>query len=124
MCFVSVVKARLLALLLVLVAVLGQQRVITPATHAPTAAVARLVAERAELIQSNALRSEVAARLAPPTVLARPPSLPVVVPPARLRSLDEPVCTLEPLRRSGEVPRHFHSKRRIPRMNSEEPPRA
>jgi len=124
MCFVSLVKARFLALLLVLVAVLGQQRVVTPATHASTAAVARLVSERAELIQSNALRSEVASRLSPAPVLARPPSLPVVIPEARVRSLDEPSSALEPLRRPGEVARHFHSKRRIPRMNSEEPPRA
>lgn len=122
MCFVSAVKARLLALLLVLAAVLGQQRVVTTAWHHP-APVARLASERAELIQSNALRSEVASRLAPAPVFARPPALAVVLPPVRFRSLGEPTLALES-RAPAEVACHFHSKRRIPRMNSEEPPRA
>lgn len=123
MCFVSAVKARLLALLLVLVAVLGQQRVVTPAWHHP-APVARLASERAELIQSNALRSEVASRLAPAPVFARPPALAVVLPLAPFRSLGEPALALAESRAPAEVACHFHSKRRIPRMNSEEPPRA
>ena len=124
MCFVSIVKARLLALLLVLVAMLGQQRVVTPVVHHSAPPVARLVCERAELIQSNALRSEVAPRLAPAPVLARPPAEPVVVAAARFGSVGEPPLLLEASLQPGEVSHYFHSKRRIPRMNSEEPPRA
>ena len=123
MCFVSPVKARFLALLLAVLAVLGQQRVVTPVVHR-VAPVARSISERAELIQSNAVRGEAASRLAPTPVLSRPPALPFVVPAAQPWPVNEPQGLLASLPRPGEVPRHFHSKRRIPRMNSEEPPRA
>jgi hypothetical protein len=123
MCLVSRVKARLLALLLVLVAMLGQQRALRPVVqrHAP---VARLVSERTELIQSTAVRSEPASRLSSSPVLARPPAPPVALPAARAWSLLPPRHALTASRLPSDVTAHFHSKRRIPRMNSEEPPRA
>lgn len=122
MCLVTRVKARLLALIVVLLALLAQQRTLVPVVHQPVA-VARLVAERGEHVQSNAVRSEAALRVVPSALLPGVPVFPAATVPAfswlEPRLHPELVAALQP----AEVARHFHSKRRIPRMNSEEPPR-
>ena len=139
MCFVSLVSAastvsaraavnrrayglRLFALLITLFGLAAQQRVLTPAVR-PSASVVRLVAERVQSIETHAVRAEPAARVAPAPVFARVPwrSEPLVAWP---RS-DIRVCPAPPSAEQSYASRsHFHSKRRIPRMNSEEPPRA
>ena len=123
MWLVTPVKARLLAVFVVLLALLAQQRTLLPVVRQPVAVV-RLVAERCEHVQSNALRGDVTLRVAPSPALPRPldPAAPVPSSISRPRARPEPAlaASLQP----AEVPRHFHSKRRIPRMNSEEPPRA
>lgn len=114
---------RLFALLITLLGLAAQQRVLTPALR-PSAPVARLVAEREQNIETQALRAELAVRLAAAPGFARVPYFP-----------QQPIVSWLPVyvRACPALPSvlhtraslsHFHSKRRIPRMNSEEPPRA
>jgi len=113
---------RLFALLVSLLGLTAQQRVLTPALR-PSASVVRLVAERAQSIESHAVRAEAPARVAAAPVFARVPLLsePLV---ARSRVVfDRFLAPLPPGGARASLS-HFHSKRRIPRMNSEEPPRA
>ncbi|HEY0468669.1 MAG TPA: hypothetical protein VGC79_30955 [Polyangiaceae bacterium] len=113
---------RLFALLIVLLGVAAQQRVLTPAMR-PSASVVRLVAERVQSIETQALRAEPALRVAVAPIFARVPRLsePNLAWPRRALH----TCLAPPLaHRSCASISHFHSKRRIPRMNSEEPPRA
>ena len=113
---------RLFALVVTLLGLAAQQRVLTPAVR-PSSSVVRLVAERVQSVETHALRVEPAVRVAAVPVFARVPwfSEPVFAWP-RFGIL---ACPAPP---SAEKPcasrSHFHSKRRIPRMNSEEPPRA
>jgi hypothetical protein len=112
---------RSLALLITLLGIAAQQRLLTPAVR-PSASVARLVTERVQSIESHAVRVEAAVRVVAAPVLARVPRFvePLVVWP-RLVVL---ACCVPPTDPLGQSISHFHSKRRIPRMNSEEPPRA
>ncbi|MEI9949385.1 MAG: hypothetical protein WDO74_10480 [Pseudomonadota bacterium] len=114
---------RLFALLLTVLGLAAQQRVLTPAVRASTSVV-RLVAERVQSIETHAVRAEPALRVAAAPVFARVPwfSEPIVSWPrlSHLRACLAPPSA-DRLRASIS---HFHSKRRIPRMNSEEPPRA
>jgi len=139
MCFVSRVSAsstvgvrrtiaqrapwlRLFALLIALLGLSAQQRMLTPAVR-PSASVVRLVAERVQSIETHALRSEPATRVAAAPVFARVPWFTVpsaVWPDLVARSYFAPSAAV----RASASLSHFHSKRRIPRMNSEEPPRA
>jgi len=84
--------------------------------------VVRVLAERVQHVQSDALRAEASVHVAPGPVFARPPCLPQSLPSVRWPSPFQAVAPCS----SGELGQgvsHFHSKRRIPRMNSEEPPR-
>ncbi len=114
---------RLFALLIMLLGLAAQQRVLTPALR-PSASVVRLVAERVQSIETQAARAESALRIAVAPSFARVPwfSEPIVLWPRRLdvRACPAP-CSAD---LSYASISHFHSKRRIPRMNSEEPPRA
>jgi len=113
---------RLFALVITLLGLAAQQRVLTPAVR-PSASVARLVAERTQRLETQAVRAEPALRIAAAPVFARVPwfSEPTVVrSELRVRACAAP----PPPDRCGASISHFHSKRRIPRMNSEEPPRA
>lgn len=122
MCLVTPVKARLFAVFVILLGLIAQQRTIEPVVHAPVA-VARLVAERSEHVQSDAVRIDATLRVAPAPALPRPldPATPItsLLSWARVG----PVLAQRELLQPGEVPSYFHSKRRIPRMNSDEPPR-
>ena len=113
---------RFLALLVSLLALVAQPRVVAPVpiSQAP---VVRLVAERAQHIESAVLRAEVAVRVAAAPVFPRLPwfctdALRWRSPSVRFSFEPDGAGQL----RLGVT--HFHSKRRIPRMNSEEPPRA
>jgi len=113
---------RFLALLLALLALSAQQRTLSPVLR-PMAPVLRLVAERAQQVERHALRADATPRVAPAPVFARAPSvsgLGIVgrAPTAYLASTGEVAGQVR------QAVSHFHSKRRIPRMNSEEPPRA
>ena len=112
---------QLFALIVAVLALCAQQRAVRFARLVPSAPV--VVGERPETIESNALRAESPPRVAPAPVLARLPiasttSAGLHVPNARLA-----VTRATGVQRAQRVT-HFHSKRRIPRMNSEEPPRA
>jgi hypothetical protein len=112
---------QLFALLVAVLALCAQQRVVRTVRLAPAAT--RVVGERPETIESNALRAESPPRVAPASVLAR---LPVFSPPVAGLHLPIARSAVPPsacVRRAQRVT-HFHAKRRIPRMNSEEPPRA
>lgn len=113
---------RLFALSITLLGLTAQQRVLAPAVR-PSASVVRLVAERVQSIESHALRAEPALRVDIAPVFARvpwfsPPS--ALWPQLGVQAWLAPPAATQP-RASFS---HFHSKRRIPRMNSEEPPRA
>ena len=113
--------ARLFALLVaLLVGALQPRLVAAPAAYG--GAAPRVVAQHAPRAETNALRADVAARVAPAPVLSRPPSLLAAV--GALRWPSERLVAAEPSPAQSRQPVvHFHSKRRIPRMNSDEPPR-
>lgn len=113
---------RLLALLVAVLALAGQQRSLASAVR-PSAGAAHVFAERAQHIQSQALRAEAALRVAPAPVFARAPLLPAFLSASAWPSARLSVAEAAPAQPRRAVS-HFHSKRRIPRMNSEEPPRA
>lgn len=113
---------RLFALLLTLLGLVAQHRVLTPAVR-PSVSVARLVAERVQSIETHAVRADAALRVAPAPVFDRIPPFrePVVT---WLRFQDHARSASPGLEPTCASISHFHSQRRIPRMNSEEPPRA
>jgi hypothetical protein len=113
---------RLFALLIMLLGLAAQQRILAPAVR-PSASVVRLVAERAQSLETQAVRADAALRVAAAPVFARLPwfSEPTIVRPELFVRAGS---ALPPPDRSCASISYFHSKRRIPRMNSEEPPRA
>jgi hypothetical protein len=115
-------RFRLFALFIMLLGLVAQQRVLAPALR-PDDSVVRLVAERVQSLETQAVRAEPALRIAQAPVFARVPSFsePTVV---RAQLAVRACAASPPLDRSYTSVSHFHSKRRIPRMNSEEPPRA
>jgi hypothetical protein len=112
---------RLFALLVAVLALSAQQRVVKSIRLAPAAATS-VVTERPESIERNAVRASSSVRVAPPPFLERLPVLPVATTGSRA-----PRERLLIARAVGgeraQLVTHFHAKRRIPRMNSEEPPR-
>jgi len=114
---------RALALLVLLLGLVAQQRVLTSAVRPSTSSVARLVAERVQSIETHAVRADAPLRVAPAPFFARLPpfSEPVVAWP-NVRSQAYSVSS--PASPACASIGHFHGQRRIPRMNSEEPPRA
>jgi hypothetical protein len=114
---------RLVAIVAALLALMAQQRVVesAPLVAAPEARVVALHAPRAE---SHALRVEASVRVARAPLLTRLPLSEAFlfatscVPSER--GLFARAACVEP----AQVVTHFHAKRRIPRMNTEEPPRA
>ncbi len=115
--------ARGLALLLALLVVLLQPRVFAASAVQLGASVSRVVAAHSQRVETNALRASAAVRVAPPQAFFRAPCLPVQLSPRAWLS----TRVAAPRARASQVRQpvsHFHSKRRIPRMNSEEPPRA
>ena len=119
---VRFVWARLLAIVVAVLALSAQQRLVKSAPS-NSAAQLRVVGERSQGVESNALRATWSVRVAPAPVLAR---LPIVS--SALGTWRVPSARLFVRHATGVGPAqfvtHFHAKRRIPRMNSEEPPRA
>jgi hypothetical protein len=116
-------SARGLALLLALLVVLLQPRVFETSALQLGAPVSRVAAARGQRVETHALRANAVVRVAPPQALFRAPCLPVHWAPRR--SLRVRVAVARG--RASQVRQavsYFHSKRRIPRMNSDEPPRA
>ena len=113
---------RAFVLLITLLGLVAQQRVLTPVVR-PSASVARLVAERVQSIETHAVRAEPSLRVAPAPALPRVPSFPepiVAWPRVFVPAFSAPPPAAPVDASIG----HFHGQRRIPRMNSEEPPRA
>ncbi|HEY3666094.1 MAG TPA: hypothetical protein VGL19_08850 [Polyangiaceae bacterium] len=135
MCFDSVVTfaptqeprdvrfGRCFALLLALLIVSLPLRALAVTAGPLASPGSRLLAKRSQALQLNAVRAEVVVRVAPAPVLDRPPCLPahLAVRPWRSARLAPPRARGSQLRQAVS---HFHSKRRIPRMNTDEPPRA
>lgn len=113
---------RAFVLLITLLGLVAQQRVLAPVVR-PVDSVARLVAERVQSIETHAVRSEPSLRVAPAPVLARVPcfSEPTIAWPSFFVAAFSAPSLARPAYASIG---HFHGQRRIPRMNSEEPPRA
>ena len=118
---------RVLALLVALLLLAAQPRAF--AAGLPLlGSGSHVVANHAPHVGGHALRVEVALRVAPAPVLGRVPSLPpCLVVPRWLGRASSPVgAALAPAARGaprGVSLGHFHSQRRIPRMNSDEPQR-
>jgi hypothetical protein len=115
-------SGRCFALLLALLIVALPLRAVAVTAGQLASSGSRLLAKRSQGLELNAVRAEVAARVAPAPVLDRPPCLPARVTVCTWRSAQ----LAPPHARGGQVGHvvsHFHSKRRIPRMNSDEPPR-
>ena len=113
---------RAFVLLLTLLGLVAQQRVLAPVVRSADS-VARLVVERVQSIETDAVRSEPSLRVAPAPVLARVPwwcSEPTIAWPSFVAAFSAPSPAGPAYASIG----HFHGQRRIPRMNSEEPPRA
>jgi hypothetical protein len=112
---------QLFALLVAVLALCAQQRVVRVVRLVPSAS--RVVSERPETIESNALRADPSPRVARAPLLAR---LPVFSAPTAGLRVPHACLAIAPSAGVLGAQRvtHFHSKRRIPRMNSEEPPRA
>ena len=105
-----------------LLGVLAQQRVLSPAMR-PNASVVRLIAERVQSIETHAVRAEPALRVPNAPLFGRVPRFPeptLAWPRQRFEDCAAPLLSL----RAVASISHFHAQRRIPRMNSEEPPRA
>ena len=114
---------RLFAILLAVLALGAQQRVVNTVRLVPVTAT-RAVAERskAETIESNAVRAVSVARVARAPLLTRLPVAPAPVGSSRSPGVRLLISRAAFVQRAQLVT-HFHAKRRIPRMNSEEPPR-
>jgi hypothetical protein len=111
---------RLFVLFLALLALSAQHRVLKTGRVAP-AALSRVV-DRPETLETNAVRVA-AVRVAPAPVLERLPVISAFDHSSRSRSARRFVAGGVRVQRAPRVT-HFHSKRRIPRMNTEEPPRS
>ena len=116
-------SVRAFALLLALLLVSLQSRVFGASAGQLGASVSRVVAAHSQRVETNALRVSVAARVTPPPVLYRAPCLPAE-PAARAGSGARVAAPRAQASQVRQAVSHFHSKRRIPRMNSDEPPRA
>jgi len=112
--------SRLFALIVLLLSLLAQQRIARPA-HLATMTTSASVSERSERVESSALLVEVALRVARAPFLAR---LPVALPSfTSFRAHAGRLLVRASSEERAQLSTHFHAKRRIPRMNSEEPPR-
>jgi hypothetical protein len=113
---------RLFALSITLLGLAAQQRVLTPAIRS-SASVVQVVAERTQRLETEAVRAEPALRAAAAPVFVRVPwfvGATVVRRELGIRAR----AAAPPAAPAFLSLSYFHSKRRIPRMNSEEPPRA
>jgi hypothetical protein len=113
---------RLCALLVALLALGAQQRVVRAVHWVPLAAT-QVVSERSEKVESNALRVESPERVAPAPRSGRVPVDTSLATALRACQAHATSTRAVGVRRAQRTT-HFHAKRRIPRMNSEEPPRA
>jgi hypothetical protein len=112
---------RCFALLVTLLALGAQQRGLR-AEHAVAHAALRVVPERPETLESKALCAPASVRVAPAPFLERVKVVTfgvALVQRANARWLVSSTRALQ----GAQVLTHFHAQRRIPRMNTEEPPR-
>lgn len=114
--------SRLFALFVLTLTLFAQQRV-ARAAHLAELAVSSGASERAERIESNALHVEVAVRVARAPFLARLPIVPPLLSGFRAPGWQRLLQVRAAHQERAQLGAHFHAKRRIPRMNSEEPPR-
>jgi hypothetical protein len=116
-------KARCFALLLALLVVLLQPRAFAASAAQLGASAARVVAKHSQRVESTALRADAAVRVAPAPPFDRAPCLPAR-PTARAWPNVRIAAPCARVSQRRQLVSYFHSKRRIPRMNSDEPPRA
>lgn len=112
---------RLFAVLLTVLALGAQQRVSETVRSVPPTATS-VVAERGAGVQSDVVHAAPSVHVAKAPLLARLPIVPAFVTASRLPSVRRLVVGATFAQR-GQLVTHFQAKRRIPRMNSEEPPR-
>src|SRR5450755_2906962 len=115
--------ARGIALLLALLVILLQPRAFAASAVQLGASVSRVVTAHSQRVESNALRVRAAVRVAPAQAFFRAPCLPVQLSP-RAWPCARAAAPRVQASQVRQAVSHFHSKRRIPRMNSDEPPRA
>ncbi|HTA92599.1 MAG TPA: hypothetical protein VK745_23635 [Polyangiaceae bacterium] len=113
---------RVCALFVALLTLSAQQRVIEIAPLV-AASESRIVPERSPRVESAALRVEAPLRVARAPLLTRLPLAATFFTASR-SPLAYGVSPRAERAQRARVTTHFHAKRRIPRMNSEEPPRA
>ncbi|HEX3851064.1 MAG TPA: hypothetical protein VHW01_08865 [Polyangiaceae bacterium] len=116
-------SARGFGLFLALLVVLLQPRAFAASTVQLGASVTRVVAAHSQRVETDALRASAAVRVAPPQTFFRAPCLPTDWLP-RLSPRARVAVARVRASQVRQAVSHFHSKRRIPRMNSDEPPRA
>lgn len=114
---------RLCTLLAALLTFAAQQRV-SVVTPLVLASEARAVPERPPRVESTALRVEAGLRVLRAPLLGRLPLAATFFTASRLPLAYGFAARAEHDGVGVRVVTHFHAKRRIPRMNSEEPPRA
>ncbi len=114
--------SRLFALFVLVLTLFAQQRV-ARAAHLSALGVSSSVSERAERIESAALHVVVAVRVARAPFLARLPIAPPLAAGFRAPVWQRLLHVRAAREERARLCTHFHAKRRIPRMNSEEPPR-
>jgi hypothetical protein len=114
---------QLFALVATLLALLAQQRFVESAPLV-AASEARVVAGHAPRVESHALRVEATVRVARAPLLTRLPlSATFFCTASRIPSERGLFARAQCVERA-QVATHFHAKRRVPRMNTEEPPRS
>jgi hypothetical protein len=114
---------RLFALVAALLALMAQQRFVQSAPLVP-APEARAVAGHAPRIESHALRVEASLRVARAPLLTRLPLSTILFRTTAWVPSERGLFARAERVERAQVVTHFHSKRRIPRMNTEEPPRS
>ena len=113
---------RFLALLVTLLALGAQQRGLR-AEHAVSDAALRVPPQRPETLESKALCAPSSVRVAPAPFLERLKVVALGVAPVQ-RANARWLISRALAAQGPQVLTHFHALRRIPRMNTEEPPRA
>ena len=114
---------RFFAFVAALLALTGQQRVVESAPLV-VASEARVVAGHAPRVESHAVRLEASVRVARAPLVTRLSVSATFFCTASCVPSEHGLFARAERVESAQVVTHFHAQRRIPRMNTEEPPRS